>query len=673
MSKSGNANTELDDAYRLLSVIADAQGQFITETDRRRAFDKLLNDVLKLTLSEYGFIGEVLHDNKGAPYLKTYAITNIAWNADTNAFYKANAPKGLEFYNLKTLFGAALTTGEVVIANTPYSDPRRGGLPDGHPALNAFLGLPIHHGDKLVAMLGLANRPNGYDHALVDFLEPLLVTIGQLVTAAQLQVRYKENAQQLLRLSKVASQTTNGVIITDKNGLIEWINEGCTRITGYTLAELVGKKPGDVLQGPDTSADTVAKMREALAQNRAFDVEIINYTKSKTPYWIRIQCNPLFDEDGLVQGFMAIEADITEAKKSADALKANEARLRALFELSPIGIALNDYETGAFLDVNDALLKPSGYRREEFLKLSFWQLTPKDYEKQEQDKLQSLAINGRYGPYEKEYIRKDGSRYPVNLNGVLVFDHNGRKLIWSIVEDISERKRIEKLQNEFISTVSHELRTPLTAISGALGLLEGLASQSLPESLQNMLRIAHSNSQRLSFLVNDLLDIEKLLAGKMHFNLQELDLVKVTMDAISANQSYAAQFDVNLAMSSQLDEPVRVVADEWRLQQVLANLLSNAAKFSPKGGRVEVSISLSNQTAKVMVKDFGVGIPDDFKTHIFQKFSQADASDTRQKGGTGLGLAISKELIERMGGHIGFDSESGAGSTFYFELPIIED
>lgn len=145
MSKSGNPNTELDDAYKLLSLIADAQGKFITETDRRRAFDKLLNDVLQLTLSEYGFIGEVLHDNEGAPYLKTYAITNIAWNADTNAFYQANAPKGLEFYNLKTLFGAALTTGEVVIANTPYSDPRRGGLPDGHPALNAFLGLSLIH------------------------------------------------------------------------------------------------------------------------------------------------------------------------------------------------------------------------------------------------------------------------------------------------------------------------------------------------------------------------------------------------------------------------------------------------------------------------------------------------------------------------------------------------
>lgn len=670
MNQPSKSNTELDVAYLLLSIIAKAQETFITEQDRRRAFDELLRDILQLTASEYGFIGEVLYAEDGAPYLKTYAITNIAWNAETRAFYEANAPKGMEFFNLNTLFGAALSSGKAVIANDPYHDPRRGGLPAGHPALNAFLGLPIHHNGKLVAMLGLANKPDGYDQALIDFLAPLTVTIGQLVTAAQLQIHYKQNQQLLLRLSRVASQTTNGVIITDKDGVIEWINEGCTRITGYTLDELVGKKPGDVLQGPQTDPATVAKMREALAQCSAFEVDVVNYSKSKKPYWIKIQCNPFFSDDGQLQGFMAIESDITYTKQSENALKANEARLRALFELSPIGIALNDYQTGAFLDVNDALLKPSGYSRDEFLALSYWDLTPKEYEKQEQVQLQSMEQHGRYGPYEKEYIAKDGSRYPVSLNGVVVFDSHGSKFIWSIIEDISERKRIEKLQNEFISTVSHELRTPLTSITGALGLLEGMVAQTLPESMQKMLHIAHNSSKRLSFIVNDLLDIEKLLAGKMQFDLQTIYLEKFLHDAITANQSYADQYKVKLVITSALTEPVAIVADESRLQQVMANLLSNAAKFSPEGGRVEVSVVVSAPMIKVLVTDYGVGISEEFKERIFQKFSQQDSSTTREKGGTGLGLAISKELVQHMGGNIGFDSEYGKGTTFFVELPM---
>ncbi len=662
----------LRSARQLTEAISSAQVQFIREASPRLAFDDLLTDVLDLTVSEYGFIGEVLRSRDGAPYLKTHAITNIAWNAETRAFYEANAPTGMEFHNLDTLFGAALRGEKPVIANDPYHDPRRGGLPEGHPALNAFVGIPIHHGDELVAMLGLANRPGGYDENLLAFLQPLLVTIGQLVAAARAQQQHREDQRLLRRLSRVASEATNGVVITDVDGRVEWINEGFTRLSGYTLKEIAGRRPGDLLQGAETDPETVARMHSALGRDEGFEVDVVNYHRAGTPYWVRIQCSPLEDEQGRLQGFMAIESDISETKRATHALQASETRLRGLFELSPIGIALNDYETGEFVDLNQALLQPTGYRREEFVSLSYWDVTPKEYEPQEMQQLESLEKTGRYGPFEKEYIRKDGSRYPVLLNGMVVFDNTGRKLIWSIIEDISERKRIERMKSEFISTVSHELRTPLTSISGSLGLVMGGAAGSLPDKAREMLEIAHNNSRRLGLLINDLLDMEKLVAGKMHFALEVQPLQSLLEQAVRDNQSYADHFGVDLELEP-TDNEVQVNVDASRLQQVLANLLSNAAKFSPEGGKIMLSASGGKEVVRISVADQGPGIPEEFRDRIFQKFSQADASDTRQKPGTGLGLAISRELVEHMAGNIGFESVPGEGATFYVELPLARE
>ena len=187
--------------------------------------------------------------------------------------------------------------------------------------------------------------------------------------------------------------------------------------------------------------------------------------------------------------------------------------------------------------------------------------------------------------------------------------------------------------------------------------------------VQGLLQIAQKNSQRLSQLINDLLDVEKLMAGKMHFDMQRHGLLPLVEQSIAENQSYADQFGVTVSLTERA-EGVTVEADALRVHQVMTNLLSNAAKFSSVRGTVEVGIRLNGDRVRVFVKDSGPGVPLDFQSRIFEKFSQADASDTRQKGGTGLGLAISRELVERMGGRIGFESVEHQGACFYFELPV---
>lgn len=191
-------NSQLSSQFDLVDAVARAQSNFIANAEATDAFELLLTDLLQLARSEYGFIGEILTGEDGAPYLKTHAITNIAWDDASRRFYEENAQTGLEFRNLDTLFGAAIRTGEPVIANVPATDPRRGGLPPGHPAMHAFLGLPIRVGGRLVAMAGVANRPGGYDMALVEWLHPLLVTIGQMVEARRAAIA-RQAAETALR------------------------------------------------------------------------------------------------------------------------------------------------------------------------------------------------------------------------------------------------------------------------------------------------------------------------------------------------------------------------------------------------------------------------------------------------------------------------------------------
>ncbi|MES2823203.1 MAG: GAF domain-containing sensor histidine kinase [Pseudomonadota bacterium] len=239
--------------------------------------------------------------------------------------------------------------------------------------------------------------------------------------------------------------------------------------------------------------------------------------------------------------------------------------------------------------------------------------------------------------------------------------------VYEVAIDITERKRLEQMKTEFISTLSHELRTPLTSISGALGLIANSMLGTLPEKAMTMLTIAYKNSQRLTMLINDLLDMEKLLAGKMHFDMKFFPLFPLVQQAMLENKPYADHYTVTFVIENHIEQAL-IHIDSFRLQQILSSFISNAAKYSPRGGQVEIVLTRVNSWIRISVRDYGAGIPEKFKVHMFEKFSQADASDTRQHSGAGLGLAISKELVEHMGGRIGFVSKPIAGTHFYAEF-----
>ena len=263
--------------------------------------------------------------------------------------------------------------------------------------------------------------------------------------------------------------------------------------------------------------------------------------------------------------------------------------------------------------------------------------------------------------------RSDGTIFPTDVAITAVDLSDGTHFV-AVVRDITERKRVERLKSEFVASVSHELRTPLTSIAGSLGLLDGGAGGEMGERAKRLITIAHSNAERLVRLINDILDLEKIDSGRMTFKSQVIDLAEFLTQAIEVNRGFAERYQVRLELEAG-GAAAYVWADADRLMQIVTNLISNAVKFSPAGGAVEIILSPTPTVHRISICDHGPGIDESFRGRIFSRFAQADSSDSRAKGGTGLGLSIVREMVTRLGGSVSFDTEVGKGSQFHIDLP----
>ena len=359
--------------------------------------------------------------------------------------------------------------------------------------------------------------------------------------------------------------------------------------------------------------------------------------------------------------------------ESEKALRINTDRLQSSQEIAHVGSWDWDITSGDLVWSNE-IYNIFGRSRDDFD--STYENFLECIHPEDRDSV-TTAVNDaveKDAPYSIEHrvFHPDGTLRFVHEMGKVDRDGGGKPIrMLGVIHDITERTLLDTAKREFISTVSHELRTPLTSIKGSLGLLQSGTLGGLSGQAQSMLDIAYNNSDRLVLLINDILDIEKIEAGKMDFNIKPTNVALLVKEALKANKGYGDEHDITF-ICQKCDENMLVNGDKDRLMQVLSNLMSNAAKFSPDGEEVELSVDRKGDSIRINVKDCGPGIPAEFRDSIFKKFTQADASDTRQKGGTGLGLSITKAIVEQHGGTIGFDTEVGKGSTFFFELPEME-
>jgi len=399
--------------------------------------------------------------------------------------------------------------------------------------------------------------------------------------------------------------------------------------------------------------------------NHTQQVAMLGLT-NKTDGYSEMQLETLKPITHLITQFMIAIGHRQQHLIDEENIKRHAQHTQAILDGAFDGIITID-EQGVITSFNHAAEVIFGYRAEQIIGKNLLELMPrKSYSSTIENPIKNLSDSLGIGQ-ELIGIRKNGKEFEMEL-ALSAIQDEGETSYVGVIRDISDRKHTDKLKNEFIATMSHELRTPLTSISASLAIIESGTLGPLPDKINNLIQIAKQNSGRLQNLINDLLDMNKLLSNNIELNYSEFDAVKLVQKTMTENQYIADKYQVKFQIIS-AENDCNIFADPARTQQVLTHLLSNAAKFSNAHITVDISIIKHRNLIKILVTDYGIGIAPEFKTNIFSLFTQGDSSNTRQKDGSGIGLSISKELIEKMSGKIGFTSSLGQGSSFYFELP----
>lgn len=460
------------------------------------------------------------------------------------------------------------------------------------------------------------------------------------------------------RMRRRVELLADAVIETDAAGALVFLNPAWSSLTGKPVRDCLGRTASDFFP-----AQLRAAVEAVLADRTREHQELATRLEHADGRTVRVVLTTSPIPTG---GVVAVLRDVTREHEYQEELS----KLSLVASTTSNLVVITD--AFGYIDwVNPAFEQRTGYALDEVRGRtpgSFLQGPATD-----QDAVERI----RTAIHERRSIReevlnytKSGEHYWISLNLTPVIDGEGRlERYISVQDDTTERKRVERMKTQFVSTVSHELRTPLTSISGALGLLVGGVAGPMPEQAGTLLEIAKKNSERLTLLINDLLDMDKLAEGGLPIESEVQHLMPIVDLAVHDNQTYAGQFGVRLTLLARCDDAL-VDVDGLRLMQVMSNLLSNSCKFAPVDSSVDVTVSSSDGVVRISIRDRGPGIPESFRDSVFEKFSQADASDTRAIGGTGLGLAISKELVERMGGVIGYESTEGHGATFFVDLPV---
>lgn len=473
----------------------------------------------------------------------------------------------------------------------------------------------------------------------------------------------RERERDLARFKRMVELGRDGVWEIDPCGVTVYANARMAELLETTVAAMLGRPVTDWVDAVHQAAaeERIAEVATGTADSFEFPLR----TARGARRWLNISGRPRRDNDGRVVALLAMCSDLTELKRQQELVRASEQQLRTFVELAPLAITQHDAVTGQVTAVNRAATRLAGLPREALLGATYRDLLALD---PQLDAALSGEVDGagRFGPVELAVPRPDGERREAEAVGIRLHAPDGRAVVWTLLQDVTERRRLERMKDGFVATVSHEVRTPLTAISGALELLT--ARQSLPApDRARLLEVAARNAARLRVLVEDVLDLSRLADGDLPVVRGPVRLLDVVQDAVEVVATPAEQAGVELRVA-----PARVgsvVGDADLLRQAVVNLLANAVRYAPRGTVVEAALHEDAAGVEVVVRDHGPGVPPGFVDQMFERFTQADSSDRRQPGGTGLGLSIVRSIAELHAGSVRYEPPEDGGARFVLRLP----
>ncbi|MGY4831702.1 PAS domain S-box protein [Sphaerotilaceae bacterium SBD11-9] len=682
----------LPSTHDLGAIIGRVQSRYIRAAPPREVFDPLLTDLLQWTSSGYGFLAGLLHDDRGAPFLRMEVFTNIAWDDTTRALAERHARGGpqdaLEFHNLDTLFGAAVTRREVVISNDPANDPRRGGLPAGHPGMDAFLGVPLFHGGEMVGMLGLANRPGGYDEPLVEHLQPLFASVAAIFGAVRAE-RGRRVAEQALReqqaqLKAIFDLASVGIVQLSLDGTPRMMNQRMCGMLGRTHEEQMKLRSEDVTHPDDRAAEVGLRERLLAGEISHFRTDKRYLHADGHAIWANSTMTLVRKPDGSPDYFIRVVEDITERRQAEAELRSSQERFLDLVS-SVDGIFWeSDPVERRFTYVSEKAEAISGYPLSQWMEPRFWSnhLHPDDYERGLAE-VAAVQSGGGARAIQYRFMARDGRVIWMSSLVTLVQTESGRPCLRGLMVDTTARKRADEAElaaeaavranaakTEFLSRMSHELRTPLNAVLGFSQLLALDTAQPLSPSQQARVQHISQAGAHLLAMINDVLDLSRIESGGVSLVLANVPVQVVVNEALAMVAPAAASAGVSLQVDRRPDLGAHVRADHLRLRQVLVNLLGNAIKYNRPGGSVMLRwpVDEAGGLVHLQVEDTGIGLSAVQQEHLFEPFNRLGIERSGIEG-TGIGLVITQRLVQLMGGRIAVESRVGEGSCFTASLP----
>ncbi len=493
-----------------------------------------------------------------------------------------------------------------------------------------------------------------------------------------------------LRLQSAALEAAdNGIIITDPDGIIQWVNPAFTRLSGYTAEEAVGQSTR-ILKSGKQDPSYYRQLWETIISGKVWRGELINRRKDASHYTEEMTITPVLDAEGNISHFISIKQDITARKiaeeKLQEAMSQLEKNYRETERARSVIKAILDASSEAmilvspddeFIAINKKFEQFFALRAKKILGRCFADMLP-HFERIFKD---PAGIKARFedascdlsAQYKETVTQLWPQKRDLEIYSAPVQNRRGGYLGRLFVfRDCTHEREVDRMKTEFVSLVSHELRTPLTSIEGYVDLLLGGDAGELQNEQKDFLQIIRRNADRLTLLVTDLLEVSRIEAGAIKLNIEEIDLSPLIQGVAESLRPQIENKNQTLSVSHGEDLPP-IPGDANRIIQVLTNLLSNAHKYTPSGGRISVNSRLEDEDVRIEVTDTGIGLTQEEQERLFTKFFRAENPTTKEVRGTGLGLWITRSLVEMHGGEIEVASNPGKGSTFSFTLPVAEE